>query len=115
MAKLSRPAKATLESKEKVTKKIVVDADNSFDNFLVESGIRDEVYDSAYKRVIAWQFDKLRQKKAMTKKAMAEAMKTSRSQVDRVLDPNNIAVSIDMLERAAAALGKTLKIELVDA
>jgi hypothetical protein len=78
-------------------------------------GIRDEVYETATKRVLAWQLEHARKANAITKRAMAEAMHTSRSHLDRILDPDNVEVSLATLERAARAVGKRLKIELVDA
>ncbi len=98
----------------------MADTDNApvggtLEEFLAEIGIRDEVYEVAVKRVISWQFEEARKAQALSKTDMAAAMDTSRSQVDRVLDPENVAVSLEMLTRAATALGKRLKIELVDA
>jgi hypothetical protein len=90
-------------------------AGDTLEDTLREIGIRDEVYTAAVKRVVAWQFEQARKAQALSKKDLAVAMKTSRSQVDRVLDPDNVAVSIDMLNRAAFALGKRLRIELEDA
>jgi DNA-binding Xre family transcriptional regulator len=86
----------------------------TLESFLDDHGIRDEVYDAALKRVVAWQFEEIRKARALSKKDLAATMKTSRSQLDRVLDPDNVAVSLDMLNRAAAALGKRLIIELED-
>ncbi len=87
----------------------------TLEEFLTEIGIRDEVYDAAVKRVVSWQFEEARKARALSKTDMATIMGTSRSQIDRVLDPDNVAVSLEMLTRAATALGKRLKIELVDA
>jgi hypothetical protein len=84
-------------------------------SYLEETGIRDEVYSAAIKDVIAWQFEQARLATGMSKVRLAAAMKTSRTQVERVLDPQNVAVSLDTLVRAAAALGKRLKVELEDA
>jgi len=89
-------------------------AGDTLEDTLREIGIRDEVYDVAVKRVVAWQFEEARKARALSKKDLAASMGTSRSQVDRVLDPDNVAVSIEMLTRAAAALGKRLRIELED-
>lgn len=86
----------------------------SFEDFLTEQGIRDEVYSTALKRVLAWQFETARKNAKLGKTDLARAMKTSRTQIDRVLDPENVAVSLETLSRAAQALGKRLKIELVD-
>jgi len=87
----------------------------TLDSYLEENGIRDEVYSAAIKDVIAWQFEQARLANGMSKVRLASAMKTSRTQVERVLDPQNVAVSLDTLVRAAAALGKRLKVELEDA
>jgi antitoxin HicB len=87
---------------------------DSFESFLESEGIRDEVYSAAVKRVIAWELDEARKANDLSKTAMADAMHTSRSQVERVLDPENVAVSLDVLNRAALAVGKRLKVELVD-
>jgi antitoxin HicB len=86
----------------------------TLEEFLESVGLREEVYDGVIKRVLAWQLEQARKKRAMTKEKLAARMKTSRSQLDRVLDPDNYAVSIQMLNRAAMALGKHLRIELVD-
>jgi antitoxin HicB len=87
---------------------------DTFESFLESEGIRDEVYGEAIKRVIAWQLEEARKASDLSKTAMADAMNTSRSQVERVLDPENVAVSLDVLNRAALAVGKRLKVELVD-
>ena len=86
----------------------------SLEELLAESGIRDDVYDAAIKRVLAWQMEEARKAAAITKTELAATVGTSRSQIDRALDPENVAVSIDTLNRVASALGKRLKIELVD-
>ncbi|TAD89457.1 MAG: Fis family transcriptional regulator [Alphaproteobacteria bacterium] len=88
---------------------------STFERFLEECGIREEVYGEAIKAVIAWQLDRARIDRDMSKGALAKQMRTSRTQVDRVLDPRNVAVSLDTLERAARALGKRLDIRLVEA
>jgi len=86
----------------------------SLEEFLAESGIRNDVYDAAIKRVLAWQMEEARKAAAITKTELAATVGTTRSQIDRALDPENVAVSIDTLNRVASALGKRLKIELVD-
>jgi len=87
---------------------------DTLEEFLIEEGIRDEVYDTAIKRVLAWQFEQARTAQSLSKSALAATVGTSRTQIDRVMDPENLAVSIDTLSRVAAALGKGIKIELVD-
>jgi antitoxin HicB len=88
---------------------------STFDSFLEEEGIREEVEAVAVKRVISWQLEQAMRKKNKTKKALARELSTSRSQLDRLLDPENTAVSLDTISRAARALGKRLIIRLADA
>lgn len=88
---------------------------SSFESFLEEAGILDEVDAVAIKRVIAWQITEAMKTGQVTKKAMAERMGTSRSQLDRLLDPDNGAVHLDTIAKAARAVGKRLRIEMVDA
>jgi hypothetical protein len=87
----------------------------TFESLMQDLGIRDEVYETATKRVLAWQLEQVRKANGLTKRAMAEAMHTSRSHLDRVLDPDNVEVTLATLQRAARAVGKRLKVELVDA
>ncbi len=87
---------------------------SSFSDFLEEQGIRIEVEAAAIKRVLAWQFERAMQEQQKTKQAMAKSLKTSRSQLDRLLDPNNTAVSLETISRAADALGKELVFEIRD-
>lgn len=87
---------------------------SSFDDFLDEEGYRDEVESAAIKRVLAWQFEQEMTRQQKTKRAMAAELKTSRSQLDRLLDPLNTAVSLDTLTRAAHVLGKRLVLEIRD-
>ena len=84
----------------------------NFDDFLDEEDLRVDAEATAIKRVIAYQI-KLEMKHAnLSKTAMAEKMHTSRTALDRLLDPANASVTLQTLERAALALGKTLRIEL---
>jgi antitoxin HicB len=85
---------------------------SSFDDFLKEDGIFEEVQARALKRVLAEQFDDAMQHSKLTKVAMAQRMSTSRSQLDRILDPGNLSVQLDTLMRAAHAVGKTVEIKL---
>jgi hypothetical protein len=87
---------------------------SSFANFLEEEGMRNEVEGAAIKRVLAWQFQQEMKKQRKTKQAMAKDLKTSRSQLDRLLDPANTAVSLETLTRAANVLGKHLVFEIRD-
>ena len=92
-----------------------VHSGSSFDDFLEEEGYRSEVESIAVKRVLAWQFEQEMVRQQKTKRAMAAELKTSRSQLDRLLDPQNTAVSLDTLTRAAHVLGKRLVLEIRDA
>ena len=87
---------------------------SSFDDFLEEEGILAEVSVIALKRVLAWQIAQAMEIQGFSKASMADAMNTSRSALDRLLDPENIAVTLKTMDRAATVLGKRLRIELVD-
>ena len=87
----------------------------TLENFFEELGEREEVYGAAIKKVLTWEIENARKRRSLTKSEMAIRMVTSRTQVKRVLDPQNVAVSLDTLDRAARSVGKKLKIELVDA
>jgi hypothetical protein len=86
---------------------------SSFESFLEDEGIRDEVESVAQKRVFAWQIRQAMEASGITHSEMAERMRTSRSQVARLLDPDNTSVQLDTLQRAARAVGRGLKLELV--
>jgi DNA-binding Xre family transcriptional regulator len=88
---------------------------SNFDDFLEEEGILAEVEANAIKRVLAFQLADLMQKENISKTAMAKRMKTSRSSIDRLLDPQNKSVTLQTLERAALVLGKRLEIKFVGA
>jgi antitoxin HicB len=87
---------------------------SSFDDFLEEEGMRNEVEGAAIKRVLAWQFEREMRKQQKTKQGMAKELKTSRTQLDRLLDPANTAVSLETIARAAHVLGKRLIFEIRD-
>lgn len=86
---------------------------SSFDDFLKEDGIYEDVTTRAIKRVIARQLDALMGEQGLTKSALAKRMNTSRAQLDRILDPENGSVTLDTLSRAAKAVGRHLRMELV--
>ncbi len=88
---------------------------SSFDSFLEEEGIREEVDTVAMKRVLAWQLEQAMQKQKKTKIAMARQLRTSRSQLDSLLDPENASVTLDTIARAARVLGKRVTIRVADA
>jgi antitoxin HicB len=79
---------------------------STFDSFLEEQGIREDVEAVATKRVLAWQLEQEMKRQQKTKQAMALELHTSRSQLDRLLDPQNTAVSLETISRAARVLGK---------
>ena len=87
---------------------------SSFDDFLEEEGMLDEINTIAIKRVIAWQIEQGMAKKNLSKTEMAQQMQTSRSSLERLLDPDNPAVTLDTIERAARVIGKKVLFELVD-
>ena len=85
---------------------------SSFDDFLKEDGIFEEVQARALKRALAEQLDDAMQSGKLSKVNMAQRMATSRSQLDRVLDPSNLSIQLDTLIKAAGALGQTVEIRL---
>lgn len=91
-----------------------VHSGSSFDDFLTEEGFHKEVESAAIKRVLAWQFEQEMERQQKTKRAMAKELNTSRSQLDRLLDPQNTTVSIETLSRVARVLGKRLVLEIRD-
>jgi antitoxin HicB len=86
---------------------------SSFDDFLKEEGLYEEVTARAIKRVIARQLDALMRDQGLTKAILAKRMRTSRAQLDRLLDPDNESVTLGTLARAAQAVGRHLRMELV--
>ena len=86
---------------------------SNFDDFLEEEGLLAEVEATALKRVIAYQISELMKEHNLSKTAMAKRMKTSRSSIDRLLDPKNESVTLHTLERAALVLGKRLQINFI--
>ena len=86
---------------------------SSFESWLDETGIREEVTTAAIKAVIARQLAREMKKKGITKPKMAELMKTSRAQIDRLLDPDNGSATIESLQRAAKIVGRELRLQLV--
>jgi hypothetical protein len=103
-----------MKIKTKGAKKVFDHSGSSFDSFLQAEGIRDEVEAIAIKRVLAWQLERAMTEQQKTKQAMARDLHTSRSQLDRLLDPRNVSVSLDTMARAAKALGKSLVIRITD-
>ncbi|MBK6710509.1 MAG: helix-turn-helix transcriptional regulator [Candidatus Promineifilaceae bacterium] len=84
---------------------------STFDEFLAEEGILEEVSTKAQKRLLALQIEDIMAEANLTKIELAAKMQTSRSQLDRLLDPDNTSITLDSLDRLARAVGKRLKIE----
>ena len=85
---------------------------SSFDEFLEEEGILEEVSAVAVKRLIAFQLAEKMSEKNLTKSELARRMATSRSALDRLLDPDNSSVTLQTLQSAVQALGGRLSVEL---
>ena len=90
----------------------IVNLGSSFESFLEEEGILDEVDEAAVKRVIAWQVAQEMVARKLNKSDLARKMQTSRTQVDRLLDPANTSVTLHTLYKAAAVLGGRLHIRI---
>jgi predicted XRE-type DNA-binding protein len=86
---------------------------SSLEDFLAEEGILEETTAVAIKEVIAWQLAQEMKARQITKKHLAEMMKTSRAQVDRLLDPKKGNITIETLQRAAAMVGRKVRLDLV--
>lgn len=85
---------------------------SSFDEFLNEEGILEDAQSIAASRVIAWQLEQAMKEKHISKNKMAKLMNTSRTQVDRLLDPDNNSIQLSTLQRAATIVGRRLVVEL---
>jgi len=86
---------------------------SSFDDFLIEEGILEEVENGAVKKIISLQLQQTLKSERITKTELAIRLKTSRAAVGRLLDPDNDSVTLQTLKRAASVIGKRIKIELV--
>jgi DNA-binding Xre family transcriptional regulator len=87
---------------------------SAFDDFLEQEGILNEVTEIALKRVLAWQVEQAMKERGLTKSKMAKSMQTSRAALDRLLDPEYESLTLRTLDKAARAVGKRIKIDLVD-
>jgi len=85
---------------------------SDFDQFLAEEGLLANAAAVATKRVIVYKLEQARKAKHMSKTLLANRMRTTRAQVDRVLDPNNTSVTLKTLGKAAEAVGKKLRFSL---
>lgn len=86
---------------------------SSFDAFLAEEGILEECEEQAIKQILSDQIKAAMEKERLTKAAMAVRMHTSRRALDRLLDPKNTGVTLHTLQRAAAAVGRQIRLELI--
>ena len=93
--------------RKRTTKKAAIGS--TFDDFLKDEATQQV----AIKRVLAWQIEEAMKKQHLTKAEMARRMETSRSQLDRLLDPESNSVTLETLTRAARAIGRQVKLELV--
>lgn len=87
---------------------------SSLDSFLEEEDILSETSAEALKRVLAWQIRNFLDTNHITKATFAQRMKTSRSQLDRLLDPENTTISLKTLVSTANAMGKHIEINIAD-
>ena len=86
---------------------------SSLEDFLKEEGVLEETRAVALKETLAWQVQQAMEKEKITKVEMAKRMRTSRAALDRLLAPGNASVTLQTLTRAARAIGRDLRIELV--
>ena len=88
---------------------------STLDEFLSQEGVLEEFQARAIKEVVAWQLAEAMRERKLSKNQLAKQMKTSRTQIDRVLDPAAGNVTIETLQRAAGMVGRRLRVELVEA
>jgi len=86
---------------------------STFDSWLREEGLYEEVSATAIKRVVARQVEAAMHQQGLTKAEMARRMRTSRAALNRLLDPDNDAVTLGTLRKAAAVVGREIRLELV--
>ena len=86
---------------------------SSFDDFLVQEGMLEEVEAGAIKKILAYQLQEAIQKEQLTKTSLAVQLETSRAAVNRLLDPENESITLLTLKKAANVLVKKLRLELV--
>ena len=109
---LTGPERASIERGQVICHEKLSLTSDRFDAFLEEEGILEEVDAVAIKRVIAWQIEQEMKAQHITKKAMAERLHTSRTQVDRLLDPENAAVHLTTITRAAREVGLRFRVTM---
>jgi len=97
--------------KEKIEKGCI---GTSFDDFLREQGIYEETTERAIKRVLAWQLAEAMKERGLSKVQMAKQIQTDRAQIDGLFDPQDDSLTLMTLVKAASAVGRTLRIDLVE-
>jgi antitoxin HicB len=102
---------ALKRKKDAITRKKKIGS--TFDSWLREEGLYEKVSATAIKRVVARQVEAAMHQKGLTKVEMARRMRTSRAALDRLLDPENDAVTLGTLRKAAAVVGRQVLLELV--
>ena len=85
----------------------------TLDDFLIQEGKREEFEAAAVKEVLAWQIGEAMKARKLSQSSLAQRMRTSRSQVRRLLDPTDGNVTLNTLQRAAKIVGRSLRLELV--
>jgi antitoxin HicB len=98
-----------------VTRKRDKHLGSCFEDFLVDEGLYEKVTSVAWKRVLSWEVTEAMKKGGISKSEMAKRMRTSRSQLERFLDPENPNVLLETVQKAASAIGKRITIALEDA
>jgi predicted XRE-type DNA-binding protein len=86
---------------------------STLDEFLAEEGTLETFQTAAIKEVLAWQIEQAMKEQKLSRKRLAERMGTSRSQIGRLLDPNDGNVTLKTLQRAAEIVGRKVRLELV--
>ncbi len=86
---------------------------STFEGFLKDEGTYERTSTLALKHTLAWQLENAMAKESLTKNEMAKRMHTSRSQLDRILDPDNDKIQLDTVFKAARALGREVRLDLV--
>ena len=86
---------------------------SNFDDFLSEEGLLEEAEAVAVKRVLAFQIKELMESQNLSKAEMARRMQTSRAALERLLDPENRAVTLNTMDKAARSVGKRLRLTLI--
>ena len=103
-------AKRTTKAKKKARSPTGL---STLDDFLKDQGKLEEFQATAIKEVLAWQIAEAMKSNNISRKSLAERMKTSRSQISRLLDPKDGNVTLTTLQRAAKMVGRSLRLELV--